>query len=460
MSVRIKKFVDLFRSRSDDHHKESRGRTVIDQLNTVADDGDELAFSRLLKSVLKEQSLASAGSFNFVGLEAIKEEFGERWGDLEDQIHAMVRRVIERRTGPDDLFARHGDLDYLIVFKSLSKSEARQRCADIALEIRGYLSNLGDFPDLRMRSVVGIVNENLVTEDLSLEETVAAMTDTVEDDILALVEVDQPNRNGLAMIPLPNGRSRHVKPWVEGATLAFRPIWDVRREVISTFACMMHQKTAAGARFGRRLLPVDPSEADHLLLDMLTLDAALAELADSINHDIQCLFLVPVSYTSLISPAMHERYAGLLRDITPEERTYLMFEVVGAPPEISSNQLIRITTALRPSCRAVLFATSLDHPVFAHQRLAQIAGVSADIGGDERPEATLMDAVATFAKRADATKLQTMIHGVRSSSLALGAMTSGISYIDGDRMSDALDRPAQMSRYRLSDFFSKHVVSS
>ncbi|HUA52906.1 MAG TPA: hypothetical protein VMB81_12130 [Candidatus Sulfotelmatobacter sp.] len=101
------------------------------------------AFQGRIAELLEQGHLAVAGKLQFVDLEAIKAELGERWQVIADKVREVTQRTIERRLAPGDAYVAFDDDSYLLLFANLNEAQARIKATAIAMEIRQRMT--GDF---------------------------------------------------------------------------------------------------------------------------------------------------------------------------------------------------------------------------------------------------------------------------------------------------------------------------
>jgi hypothetical protein len=137
-------------------------------------------------------------------------------------------RIIERHTSPHDVYFQRGADDYVLVFAKLEKSAAQLVCAKISQEIQQTLLGDAETQDVGVRTVVSEADGNLRLEKANLSNLIAAAAAMAAPPATAELAWSEP--------PIP--------PVVESSPTASarppedildRPIWDVQREVVSTY---------------------------------------------------------------------------------------------------------------------------------------------------------------------------------------------------------------------------------
>jgi hypothetical protein len=100
-------------------------------------------FQGRVAELLEQGHTAVVGKMQFVDLDAIKAELGERWQIIADKVREVTERTIQRRLAPTDAYVAFDGDSYLLVFADLTEPQARIKAMAIANEIRQRMT--GDF---------------------------------------------------------------------------------------------------------------------------------------------------------------------------------------------------------------------------------------------------------------------------------------------------------------------------
>jgi hypothetical protein len=212
------------------------------------------AFQGRIAELLEQGQAAVAGKLQFVDLDAIKAELGERWQIIADKVREVTQRTIERRLAPGDAYVAYDDDSYLLLFANLTEAQARIKATAIAMEIRQRMT--GDF--------------NLV-DRYWVRTFVADLADARADGAPELAALDR--RLG-ATRELAHGRN---------SAAADAPLWDRPPRVVPPSARATPEQTAAAqARFEARVGEVarQLGQGSTGKLQLLQLDRLRAELGE------------------------------------------------------------------------------------------------------------------------------------------------------------------------------------
>src|SRR5437016_1800622 len=88
----------------------------------------------------------SAGRLQLIGLARVKSKMGKHWPHLAERVHHVAENVIKKNVLPGDVYQRHGDDGFLILFPRLAPEDALFKANAIAREIEEKLigSNLSE----------------------------------------------------------------------------------------------------------------------------------------------------------------------------------------------------------------------------------------------------------------------------------------------------------------------------
>jgi len=76
-----------------------------------------------------------ASKVQLIGLDQIKESFGEKWPRVVARADRIAERCITRSLGDRDIMTRVQNLSFLVLFADVPQEEARLRCRITANEI-------------------------------------------------------------------------------------------------------------------------------------------------------------------------------------------------------------------------------------------------------------------------------------------------------------------------------------
>jgi hypothetical protein len=406
---------------------------------------DEAAEAHSLKTrlaaLVQGRSAIAAGSFHLVGLAEIRERLGANWDRVRDKVHQETRRIIERRIGAKDVYFAGSADDYVLVFAVLGKSAAQLVCAKISQEVQRSMLGDSETQDISVRTLVCEIDGNFRIEKTKLSDLVAAAVVAAATGSASaeLVWADMP-------APPTFGPGAPALPKHAQSGIVYRPVWDVRREAVSTYLTRRGPTVGAG--------PDELSRLEHEALQ-----AGIEMLADLYQNQFRLRLSFPVSFEAIASVSRLRTYLALCRTIPEHLRKLVAFELVNLPIGVPNGRLTELAVALRPYCGLILATVDWRHADLSQFTKTGIRLVNAVIspGSNEKQNMAEMDRFAIAAEKAE---LQSAIEGVGTSSLALAAKAAGVNFISGDRIGPCVEAPHGMLRISWNDvYFGKQPAA-
>lgn len=403
-------------------------------------------FESRLRSLLKDDTKPLAGKVNFIGLSKIREKLGDRWPKVEERADDITRKAIERRLVDADMYTKYKELHYVIVFAQLSHEQAQLKCALIAEEITKRLLGEDITPDLlEVKTMVSQVEGKFEFEDVPGVEVLAArIGDGPETQATAKDDDwwEDDDTDPLANIQL-----------------VYRPMWDVKRNAVTTYVCAPARPGPAGRLLvGESEIPRldDPEVA--LRLDQLVQKRVIGDLRKLVAAGQQQLLCVPVHFETLAVGQRRMTYIERCqRGIPPEGVKLLVFELTGVPEGIPQNRLLEIATSLKRFSRGVLLRTTPTHPWFRPPSETGIAALGVECHSSSVPEAKLIADMERFATAAKKVGLATYVHGLRTISLTTAAIAAGFDFVDGDVVTSVVEQPRGAYAYQMTDLYASQL---
>ncbi len=453
---------------------------------------DVAGFADKVKQVLDRQGVATGGTIYVVDLGQFREQLGDEWPKLADRVEMMVDAEIRRRLTPVDLYAKLGGSAFVIVFGGLTEDEAKLKCALIAEEVRKRLVGVDPaLKDVKVGSAVAHLDRKTWVEDIDLENLMQKITQDQTDET-----VQTPNfrwregsprgtgqdfggaptlqwrtrrnvlrglRPGSDPLPSDSESADAVASSLESTSIHFiyRPMWDVRREVLSTYFCLPVLLDSSGEGIIDDVLPTGSTVAEVVDLDILTLQKVIGDLKALAEKNRRLLVGLPVRFRTLDAPlAQRTRLIDVLHTVPDELRRLLIAEIVEVPDGTPGIRLLDIVETIKPFTRAVYLQTNLGLRNFSRLGEMRIFAVGLDTHRLEMDEGDCIEALQDFAEAANALGLRTYIHGLRSLSLTVAAVCAGFDYVGGDTVASIIDAPETMYRYRFEDLFRELAESA
>jgi hypothetical protein len=236
------------------------------------------------------------------------------------------------------------------------------------------------------------------------------------------------------------------------------PMWDTRRQVISTFVAQPYLRNSGRVVAGRRQIQAVDGSITDLALDPAMLAKAGDDLYLLLQGGMRSLVCLELHYETLASAAARADYLERIRALSPDMRKHLILALVGLPQGVPAVRLFDITAGLRQSCRSVIARTDLRDPMFGCLRDAGITVAGVEVVERPADETLLIQRLTAFSTAAHKAGLASFLHGVPSLSIAAAAVGAGFTYISGASVASPADGLRMVARYGLQDLYSRMLL--
>ena len=412
---------------------------TLDPTRAAADPAETASFEVRAAEILGRSEPVTAGKLHLISFERIKERFGASWSHMAPKAEGLMRRAIEKRLAPVDVYRKGDNLDFVILFPSLTAQEGRVKCAQLAEEIG--------------RALVGDLGAELAQVDAG-----AAVVDSKA--LLSIIDQEGDLHEAIVgeVAKAPSAtpyRYLGALSALEQVKFLFRPIWDVKRQAVFNFLCVPVMRTPGG-RIVSGEASIEGLNDRHTRLDydLKLLKRVIDELTRMGSEDRRLLYTVPVHVDTVSSGAFRTEYLKLWRELPLSLQRLAIFDLVGGSDGFPQSRLIEILPSLKPLSRAV----TLRMPVGAGQSFSRFAHVGLHALSSEAPagrEENALGDIEKFVIAAEKAHLLTYLHGIRTASLALAAVGAGFGFIDGPAIGTAEANPKDALRFSMEDLYAK-----
>lgn len=400
-----------------------------------------------LRQQLAKNGIALTGKVFLVGLDQFNPDLGLDESRKLRSIEAAMESAIQKRLGDDDYMSQVEGYGFLIVFGGVTEEEARLKCSLMVEEVTRFLfgKDIGQGA-IKVNAIVAEVDGSVIVDGVSVTDTVSQLLDQVaetgakDNGVLASKTEDKP--------------AEWENEGAENLQFIFRPMWDVKRKVISTYVCVPTIKSSisSGYHFGYS------THMNTVELDIRTLDRVINEMHGLLKKGRKLLMGLSVHTDTLLTPGSRQAYSALLKSIPDEVRQYLVFEMTGTILGLPETRLLEFVTLLSQFGRNVLARV----PLSDCKRLEVLKRCGIVAIGDELSLSTKSEVISAaqiekFAENADKAGLNTYLHGLRTLSLVTAAVAAGIDHIDGDPIKSLAQSPEGVFRYETMDLYSRFL---
>jgi hypothetical protein len=248
----------------------------------------------------------------------------------------------------------------------------------------------------------------------------------------------------------PEALVRRLSPDI---SFRYRPLWDVRRKVLSTYSCIARDKEADGYN----ILGTDPDPYHIPALDYLILGRVTYEIQQLHARGSRVLMCCPVHFKTLSDVKAWATYnllcQRLARDGLGKD---IVFEIYDIPPH-DNGRVVYCISKLKPFCRSVTVRLQLSCDDFSVLRGAECDAVTVDITSVSGSEKRLFRMMDDFVENAQRAKVHAQAVGLTKMSHVVGAVGSGFQKISGDIVHDLIERPEFVYRFEARNLLEKMI---
>lgn len=395
--------------------------------------------NRLQKAILSGGEVSS-GSCQFVGFDELKDAFGQEWEQLRNRAISMCEAIIRSELGPDDSFMRFGDAGFLMLFEGQDEAQARVCVDKISGLIRKRL--LGDSADAQ--------------EYLQIQTDVINPRSFIDDDgnitASSLVSVFQGREEERASSISSNDPSWFTKQLGK----IYRPLWDVKREVITASQIYPTRDTSYGTLRGLACLHGGADDPLAIHLDCFLAEQAASALMESLQSNTCRPISLPIYFRSLINEE-YETLSEVLASVPESLRArQLSLEVVGVPEsrdELTFQHAIR--NAQRLSKQVVVELPAEDrHAFVAKAQRVKTIKLEIDDKLDPSGKSGGTSRIKQFCQSAKSNYFQTRVDNINCIDSFDTAREFGAEVIGGRTIGRSVKEPMLPTFLALSKILS------
>jgi PAS domain S-box-containing protein len=365
-----------------------------------------------IRNAVKQSAPAAltAGRLQLVGLAAVRQEVGERWVEISEQVFKVAERILRRHLLTGDTFHRTADDGFLVYFADLSAPEAQLKAKEIAQEIRDRL--ISDVPEM---------------QDTGVEAFAARVS----------IEAHETGSDQAVIQALENRLSRERKRLESSALDTLRsglPIAQVSFQKLRT-----DTNQAAPFAFTRLPRPLESSLETLQALgrtdytpeaEMLLLTGSAERLLSELTLNKTDVLIVPVRITTLIQRRDAERWLQIARTVGRPGKQRVVVEIGELARDIARTRMTDVVMMVSSIFRAVAFELPVADPAFVAGLPTSVPLVTIPVrrlanddgGGHAQAAAKLLKALAM-------RNIRLIVKGVTSPTLAMALSKVGVTLI-------------------------------
>lgn len=394
---------------------------------------------------------------NVIELGSFKEQAGARWHRICEGVYAKLEALLRAKLGPNDLFARIGDIAYLVTMPTTEPEDVNAVCMRVAFDLHTSFLGQCDIGQIEVNVVSAGEDDTLILQKLPLEK-VASLADR------AGITFAPPSGSELAAAARPQSQPASQAPPIDTITKGtgpswssvvpaptavavehqFIPIWSVRNAAVTSYACEPKTVFAAGRQDSIALAQLSPKE--RIQVDINAFKAGTDQLARSHASGNRFLLAAPISFELLGTPTGRMELLATCRNLSNTYRHFISFIIYGVPPGVAQSRLASMVTILQPFGRGVSATIAPTQRAFGSYQGIGLVSIGFDLRefGPRTPLAQMdVEQLAQFARKAN---LGTFMSGVRDKQILKYAQDANIAHLSGPVIAPSSAEPPGMWR--------------
>lgn len=416
---------------------------------------NDAAFRDKARNILSSGRTVTAGAVHLIGLEDIRDHLGKRWETVKDRVQDYTGRLLEKMLSPQDVWFRHGEAQFIIVFAHADVKAAQLICGKIVETLHQTLLGHSDTSQIIVKTALVEIDGSIAIGSARLDDLLhraASQPERPADrtDPTAQPATAQPTAQSVAQ---PEAEERQRLSPTDFAfgngeppprpKVLFRPVYDVRNKVISTYTCRPDLHTC---RHINQITVDDVLQEEAIFdYDMETLCHAVRTYNELYKNKFRYAQTIPVHFETLASVRRRREYLQSCRMIPNCLIPFLAFELEGLPQGIPNGRLAEMVTMLRPFGRATIVILREENADIATYANAGVKGVGLAMDfrdGDQR----CIDRINAFCPVPRKHGLFAYLDGIRNVEQFQAAIEAGAAYVGGAVVGKDSDVPEHMRR--------------
>lgn len=358
-----------------------------------------------LKAALTGRESVDIGHFQWVNLDMVRAEAGEKWETLREKVYNASAHFIEKRLSENDVLVRCRG-GFILIYANCDDEQARERTELISQQLNLFF--LGD--RILQQFEISASSESVcVTEiadfvaraerrgdasdteapgkarkkkqDAREKKSVTGQWRPIEHEasegritsysksgephetphLSQAEDLEEAHNYPVRKMPADEGEVQTLgrpssayltqglfseldKTWDD---IVFKPFWDVRFNYITANFCMARRRYGGRMLYGRETLLGNDSPSLHRALDHAVVIAAQRGFLRRYAEGEKCVVGIPVHYDTIIGVADRIRYFSILQCVPQSMRKYFYIGVDNIPEGAPLSQLEELFRAMR-----------------------------------------------------------------------------------------------------------------
>lgn len=410
-------------------------------------DGHDPELSAKLRRIFDRRDPTQAGSIHLLGLGGLHEQLGSRWPAVAARVHQLTAKLLDQHLTPHDVWFRHGEEAYVVVFAQLGAEQARLICAKVMEELQVVLLGHADTESIRVHTATREIGSDVLLVPTSLKDMLSAVRSQAAADAALAGPI----------AVRPEGFRAPLMARAGPPQVRYRPVWDVQKQVLSLYmARCCRERPGRAPIWGYDCLDDAEDMAGILALDLHVAREAIETALELYENRFRFFLSLPLHFESLAVTARRQEVMAVLRSIPRNLLPFMTYHLWAVPDGVPTGRLSELVSALKPFGRTVMMEVA--SPT-ADLSAAEAAGVR--VVNLTLPPGASVDRwapeVVRFATQALRHRLMPAVEGVDSLAMEDQCEAAGVRFLSGDLIGGWVDVPEHVVRRSRTDFVRQGV---
>jgi len=238
--------------------------------------------------------------------------------------------------------------------------------------------------------------------------------------------------------------------------IVYFPIWDVDKQLVNNYRCTLVQHLPSG------ISELNTGSATHIApykIDQLIAEKVGSDnLADQ-NQDDASFFVMPLHVNTLQNKEQFLKIELRLKSLSMLQRKQLKIEIIGATRNTTYEAIKNLVAKIKVYCNSVSFRLSMDMKISPSLRKIGVSSIGFHISDLSIVGKDVTQAIEEIAISSDKLNIDSFVYGVDTIADAAAAIGSGVNYISGQAVGDALDVPWGTLPFEVENLYARLLSS-
>lgn len=395
------------------------------------------------EKVVAASDLFESGKVHLISLQHIKDSLGIGWYRQRENILNRLIEQIKYHSGDEDVFFSRSETEHLIIFSSKAPTDGQQICGQILKELSKKVLGQCYDRNVIIRTAIGKRHGKLLFKDVAYSSKLETKEKLIANENLSSPKLEP------FVSPI---RPKKKRPF----ELIYKPIWDKKNNVISTFMISIRKNKKnktdnTTSLVSYKALSTPFCFASMIELDKLLLDEVVDMMQEFFKNSFRAKFAIPLHYKTLFNLTRLHTFLFHCQTIPEELRGYITFQLVGFPEGFPEARMHLIITSLRKFCKEVIIECEKVPTKIHYYKECGVDGIYLHVTPKEKYATNYIEKVNNLAALCAKEEIALSLDGVDHKDELVIMKETELDYISGKMIGNYSDVPNHMKQVNWDD---------